>query len=74
MYTENFKRDRETRAIVATNKEDINTHRNNLRHKILLKKHIEKQDSEIRFLKNEIQEMKAMLCNLLKNPNNLGKS
>jgi|DEB0MinimDraft_6_1074348.scaffolds.fasta_scaffold200960_2 predicted RNase H-like nuclease (RuvC/YqgF family) len=66
MYTENFKRDRDTKAIVATNKEDINSHRNNLRHKNLLKKQIEKQDSEIRFLKSEVQEMKNMLYNLLK--------
>ena len=66
MYTENFKRDRDTKAVVATNKEDINSHRNNLRHKNLLKKQIEKQDSEIRFLKSEVQEMKNMLYNLLK--------
>lgn len=65
MYSDRYKRDRETKAIVATNREDINTHRSNLRQKNLLKKQIEKQENELRSLKSEVQEMKIMLCNLL---------
>ena len=65
MSIEDHKRDRNNLAIVAVNKDNINSHRAYLRQKNLVEKHIKQQDSEIRFLKNEILQMKKIISNLL---------
>ena len=65
MSIEDYKRDKNNLAIVAVNKDNINSHRAYLRQKNLVEKQIKQQDSEIRLLKSEIQQMKKIISNLL---------
>ena len=65
VYTENYKRDRQTLAIVATNKEDINNHRLNIcqKNKIIIK--LQNQENQILSLRNELEEVKQILSHLI---------
>lgn len=74
MSIENYKRDRNTLAIVAVNKEDINTHRSTIHQRNLLHSYLNNQSDEIRLLKNELTELKNIIINLVKNQDNLGKA
>ena len=65
VYTENYKRDRQTLAIVATNREDINNHRLNICQKNKLNIKLQNQENEILFLRNEVEEMKKILSHLI---------
>ena len=65
VYTENYKRDRQTLAIVATNKEDINNHRLNICQKNKLKIKLQNQENQILSLRNEIEEVKQILSHLI---------
>ena len=65
VYTENYKRDRQTLAIVATNREDINNHRLNICQKNKLKIKLQNQENEILSLRNEVEEMKKILSHLI---------
>ena len=64
VYTENYKRDRQTLAIVATNKEDINNHRLNICQKNKLKIKLQNQENQILSLRNELEEVKQILSHL----------
>ena len=66
MSIENYKRDRNTLAIVAVNKEDINTHRSTIHQRNLIQSHLNSQNNEIRLLKNELKELKDIIINLVK--------
>ena len=66
MSIENYKRDRNTLAIVAVNKEDINTHRSTIYQRNLIQSHLNSQNNEIRLLKNELKELKDIIINLVK--------
>ena len=66
MYTEDYKRDKNSSAIVAVNAENINNHRNTLRQKKQLKEHLKNQEFEISQLKKEVLELKGILSNLIK--------
>lgn len=65
MFIENYKRDRQSFAIVATNKEDINKHRLNICQKNKLNIKLQNQENEILSLRNEIEEMKKILSHLI---------
>ena len=65
VYTENYKRDRQTLAIVATNKEDINNHRLNICQKNKLKIKLQNQENEILSLRHELEEVKQILSHLI---------
>jgi len=69
MYTENYKRDKNTSAIVAVNTETINNHRNTLRQKKKLIEHLKNQENEILGLKEELSELKYILSNLINQKN-----
>lgn len=69
MYTENYKRDRNTSAVVAVNIENINKHRSTLRQKKQLKEHLESQSREISELKSELSELRSILSNLINQKN-----
>jgi hypothetical protein len=65
VFTENYKRDRQSLAIVATNKDDINNHRLNICQKNKLNIKLQNQENEILSLRNEIEEMKKILSHLI---------
>jgi len=65
VFTENYKRDRQSLAIVATNKDDINNHRLNICQKNKLNNKLQNQENEILSLRNEIEEMKKILSHLI---------
>ena len=65
MFTENYKRDRQSLAIVATNKEDINNHRLNICQRNKLKNILQNQENEIYSLRHELEEVKKILSHLI---------
>ena len=65
MYTENYKSDRQTLAIVATKKEDINNHRLNICQKNKIKIKLQNQENQILSLRNELEEVKQILSHLI---------
>ena len=65
VYTENYKRDRQTLAIVATNKENINNHRLNICQKNKQKIKLQNQENEILSLRHELEEVKQILSHLI---------
>lgn len=69
MYTENYKRDKNSSAIVAVNAENINIHRTTLRQKKQLKEHLESQEKEISVLKAEVSELRNIISNLINQKN-----
>ena len=69
MYTENYKRDKITSAIVAVNRENINSHRTTLRQKKQVKEQLETQAREINSLKKDILELKELILSNSTNQN-----
>jgi hypothetical protein len=65
VYSDHYKRDRLTQAIVATNKEDINNHRLNICQRNKLKNILQNQENELYSLRHELEEVKKILSHLI---------